>query len=99
MRVRQPFFANNFNEQSLIAYSQCLIPHQNCLAREPAKCPQSSARQKSPAAVISYEKEIDENCALSYFTIRLFNHMVTHTASPDHLSTTFAALADPTRRA
>jgi DNA-binding transcriptional ArsR family regulator len=35
-----------------------------------------------------------------YFTIRLINHMVYHrTSSPDRLSATFAALADPTRRA
>jgi DNA-binding transcriptional ArsR family regulator len=35
---------------------------------------------------------------LLYLTIKLINYMVHHQV-PDHLSTTFAALADPTRRA
>src|SRR5262249_34530047 len=34
-----------------------------------------------------------------YLTYWLLNSMVEHTADPDHLSTTFGALADPTRRA
>jgi DNA-binding transcriptional ArsR family regulator len=34
-----------------------------------------------------------------YLTNELINHMVQQTLSPDHLSSTFAALADPTRRA
>lgn len=34
-----------------------------------------------------------------YLTDQLFNHMVNNQMSPDRLSTTFAALADPTRRA
>jgi len=36
---------------------------------------------------------------LLYFTIRLLNRMVTYAMSSDRLSTTLAALADPTRRA
>src|SRR5215831_11524527 len=36
--------------------------------------------------------------SLSYLTLRLLNHMVQYMTS-DHLSGTFAALADPTRRA
>ena len=34
-----------------------------------------------------------------YLTIKLINSMVYYTWRTDHLSTTFAALADPTRRA
>ena len=34
-----------------------------------------------------------------YLTYELINHMVERGMSPDQLSTTFAALADPTRRA
>jgi len=34
-----------------------------------------------------------------YFTFRLINRKVYHHMSSDHLSTIFAALADPTRRA
>ena len=34
-----------------------------------------------------------------YLTYGLINHMVEHVVSPDHLSATFSALADPTRRA
>ena len=34
-----------------------------------------------------------------YLTLWLFNEKVYYDMSPDHLSTTFAALADPTRRA
>lgn len=34
-----------------------------------------------------------------YYTYRLFNRKVYCSMSPDHLSSTFAALADPTRRA
>lgn len=37
--------------------------------------------------------------AALYYTIRLINQMANYTASSDRLSTTFAALADPTRRA
>src|SRR5436190_9116379 len=36
---------------------------------------------------------------MGYLTIRLFNRLVHHAMAPDPLSTTFAALADPTRRA
>ena len=34
-----------------------------------------------------------------YLTCKLFNRAVHNCVSPDRLSTTFAALADPTRRA
>ena len=35
----------------------------------------------------------------AYITITLYNHMVISVQQPDRLSATFAALADPTRRA
>ena len=38
------------------------------------------------------------SCAL-YLTIKLINRMAQYSMSPDCLSSTFAALADPTRRA
>jgi DNA-binding transcriptional ArsR family regulator len=41
---------------------------------------------------------IDSRAHLTYLTDRLFNLSVQYSA-PDHLSDTFAALADPTRRA
>jgi DNA-binding transcriptional ArsR family regulator len=34
-----------------------------------------------------------------YLTVKLFNRLVRQPMSPDRLSTTFAALSDPTRRA
>lgn len=41
---------------------------------------------------------LDGRSTVLYYTARLFNEMVSSTA-PDRLSTTLAALADPTRRA
>lgn len=35
----------------------------------------------------------------SYYTSKLINYMAKYSAAPDRLSLTFAALADPTRRA
>jgi DNA-binding transcriptional ArsR family regulator len=42
---------------------------------------------------------LDSPDAQSYVTDQLFNRMVRYDMSPDRLSTTFQALADPTRRA
>jgi DNA-binding transcriptional ArsR family regulator len=42
---------------------------------------------------------LDISFSRDNLTIRLINWMVYHEMSPDRLSTTFAALADPTRRA
>ena len=39
------------------------------------------------------------NADIHYLTIRLLNHYVKRMTNADRLSTTFAALADPTRRA
>jgi DNA-binding transcriptional ArsR family regulator len=41
---------------------------------------------------------LDRPAAAPYFTVRLINYEVQY-MPPDHLSTIFAALADPTRRA
>jgi DNA-binding transcriptional ArsR family regulator len=42
---------------------------------------------------------LDSEHLLRYLTIRLFNCMVHHATSTERLNATFAALADPTRRA
>src|ERR1700755_3499757 len=42
---------------------------------------------------------LDKRSAVCYFTNRLNNRMVKYDMATDHLSSTFAALADPTRRA
>src|SRR5713226_9112891 len=45
------------------------------------------------------EPWLDTRFCQMYLTTRLLNWMVHDNMSPDRLSTTFAALADPTRRA
>src|SRR5262245_54213562 len=42
---------------------------------------------------------LDNRRMALYLTLELFNSMVAAAMTPDRLSTTFAALADPTRRA
>lgn len=48
---------------------------------------------------MNYCIPLDSRCSLLYFTFRLFNLEVYQGMTADRLSTTFAALADPTRRA
>jgi DNA-binding transcriptional ArsR family regulator len=47
----------------------------------------------------SCQKRLDERKEWWYFTIRLINQMVYKEVHSDRLNATFAALADPTRRA
>jgi DNA-binding transcriptional ArsR family regulator len=48
---------------------------------------------------LSRRVSLDKPSGVLYKTIRLINHTVNHKLANDRLSTTFAALADPTRRA
>ncbi|SDR60242.1 DNA-binding transcriptional regulator, ArsR family [Rhizobiales bacterium GAS191] len=42
---------------------------------------------------------LDRHQGIDYLTVKLINQMAYYSMSPDRLSSTFAALADPTRRA
>lgn len=59
--------------------------------KEADTCPKPSHCNQPPPA------SLDRALRHNYFTNKLINHMVKH--AMDHLSATFAALADPTRRA
>jgi DNA-binding transcriptional ArsR family regulator len=49
--------------------------------------------------LVSARITLDNGFAPSYLTERLFNYLVHNAMPTDHLSVTFSALADPTRRA
>jgi DNA-binding transcriptional ArsR family regulator len=57
-----------------------------------------AARSDNP---VDYAKtrELDGSSREPYLSAKLYNQRVQHVMLPDRLSTTFAALADPTRRA
>jgi DNA-binding transcriptional ArsR family regulator len=52
-----------------------------------------------PSLTFRMTWSLDKKSPARYLTVWLFNAMVQNARRADHLSTTFAALADPTRRA
>src|SRR5260370_33228797 len=53
----------------------------------------------NPTEAHRLAEPLDRPRIVHYLTIKLINQMAYYDMSPDHLSSTFAALADPTRRA
>jgi DNA-binding transcriptional ArsR family regulator len=51
------------------------------------------------SGIAGAERVLDWTVIVAYLTLWLFNQKVYYCMAPDRLSTTFAALADPTRRA
>src|SRR5438132_3269801 len=65
------------------------------IARGSVRSSRRPSRVLSPAAPTS----LDRRRAQMYITIRLCNHLAMHDRTRERLDATFAALADPTRRA
>ena len=59
----------------------------------------SSHKASGQASVRAPEGPLDRELHAAYLTVRLFNGPVIQHVNLSHLNTTFAALADPTRRA